>query len=316
MTNTIIILNQMVMLFGMMAVGYFLWKKEWLDEESRSHISRLTVNILNPALIISSVIGKELGDDMDLMFQDAILMGICYGAFIVTGLILSHTLCKKKEDRSMYQLMTIFQNSGFMGIPIIRSMLGDGAIIYLSFYILAFNVLLFSYGIYLARRAARECGNAVDTRESLTDALRRMISPSTVSCVVALLLFFLQIPVPETVETFCDYMGDATIPMAMILIGIMIAKADLKEIFLQPGLYIYTALRMLAMPIAVILLAKNLNFAYEPFMVFAIQIAMPLGTIVPVVAEPYGANTKCAVDAIVLTTLVSFITIPVCLLFA
>ena len=42
--NVQIILSQMLMLFVMMLIGYFLWKKQWLDEPANQKLSKIVVN--------------------------------------------------------------------------------------------------------------------------------------------------------------------------------------------------------------------------------------------------------------------------------
>ena len=45
--------------------------------------------------------------------------------------------------------MLIFSNLGFMGIPIIEELYGRGAIFYVALYTLVYNILFYTYGIYL-----------------------------------------------------------------------------------------------------------------------------------------------------------------------
>ena len=51
--------------------------------------------------------------------------------------------------------MMIFSNVGFMGIPVISALYGSGVIIYIVFYMLGYNFLLYTYGIILAKRSAQ-----------------------------------------------------------------------------------------------------------------------------------------------------------------
>ena len=57
--SAFIVLQQMLVLFVMMAIGYILWKIHWLDEDSCKGISKLVVNVFNPLLLIASIVGYD-----------------------------------------------------------------------------------------------------------------------------------------------------------------------------------------------------------------------------------------------------------------
>ena len=62
-----IIFGQMLVLLTMMLVGAFVYKKKWLGEEGSANISKLVVNVFNPILVISGVLG-----DTDAISNDKI----------------------------------------------------------------------------------------------------------------------------------------------------------------------------------------------------------------------------------------------------
>ena len=138
--NVQIILSQMLMLFVMMLIGYFLWKKQWLDEPANQKLSKIVVNIFNPMLVVYGVLGKSSGKDMGLVAQNLFLMLLFYLLLIVFGILFVWILRPKKSERCVYWMMTIFPNVGFMGIPVISSIFGMESVIYIAFYKAIINV--------------------------------------------------------------------------------------------------------------------------------------------------------------------------------
>ena len=152
--NVQIILSQMLMLLAMMLVGYFVWKKEWLSEVTYQHLSKIVVNIFNPILVIYGVMGKSSGGTSQLLLQNVGFVIFFYLFMIVFGIVLVLIIRPIKAQRKIYRLMTLFPNVGFMGIPVITSIFGTESMIYIVFYMLGYNLLLYTYGLLLAGKAA------------------------------------------------------------------------------------------------------------------------------------------------------------------
>lgn len=312
--NVQIILSQMLMLFAMMVVGYFIWKKKWLSEEANAHLSKIVVNIFNPILVIYGVMDKSSGGTSRLLLQNIGFVIFFYVFMIFFGIVLVLILRPQKSERKIYRLMTLFPNVGFMGIPVITSIFGTESMIYIVFYMLGYNLLLYTYGMVLAAKAAVDGGHEKQG-EKQGGQWKRMLNPGVIASVAAVFIFVFQIKMPTAVVTFCDYMGNATIPLSMILIGVSIARADLKTIFTNVRAYIFTALKMVALPIGMILLLKGLPVDRVVFGVFALQLAMPVGSIVTLIVKESGADESCCTNGIVLSTLASIVTIPLVCMF-
>ncbi|MDE6905196.1 MAG: AEC family transporter [Lachnospiraceae bacterium] len=313
--NVQIILSQMLMLFAMMLIGYFLWKKQWLDEPANQKLSKIVVNIFNPMLVVYGVLGKSSGKDMGLVVQNLFLMLLFYLLLIVFGILFVWILRPKKSEGYVYWMMTIFPNVGFMGIPVISSIFGMESVIYIAFYMLGYNLLLYTLGIVLARKAAADREGRQMQEIKQGGQWKRIFNVGVLASITAILIFMFQISVPAPVVTFFDYMGNATIPLSMILIGVSIAKADMKNIFTNVKMYFYTGIRMILFPILVISLMKGMSFDPVVFGVFALELAMPVGSIITLIAKENGADETCSTNGIVLSTLVSILTIPIVCMF-
>ena len=145
-----IVLQQMLVLFAMMAIGMFLWKKQWIDEKGQKSISKLVVNIFNPLLLINSIAGYDFANATVDIGQNLIFVGVYFLMLFAAGFVITVLLRLKRPQKQFYQMMMLFSNIGFIGIPLVTALLGKEYVLYVAFYILVYNVLLYTYGIYLA----------------------------------------------------------------------------------------------------------------------------------------------------------------------
>lgn len=307
-----VILGQMLVLFAMMLTGTYVYNKKWLTEEGANCVSKLVVNVFNPLLVVSGVLGDTDAISADKIVGNVKLVFLYYVIAIVVGIVLAWVLHPPKHLKSIYTLMATFSNLGFMGIPVAKSLYGDEGVVYVSFYVLIYNILVYTYGMSLARRAARE-KNGISTTQKvpLSTSLMRMMNPGVVAAVLALVIFAVKINVAAPVITLCDYMGNATIPLSMIMIGVSIAKADLKTYVKDLRMYAFIILRMLALPIGLAIGMRGLGFDRVVFGVFIIEMAMPIGSIIGLFAKECGADDDYCMKGTVFSALASIVTIPI-----
>lgn len=352
--NTGVVFGQMLVLLSMMAVGFWCYKKGWITDESSGHFSKLVVNVFNPVLVVNGVLGQNSSAAGGNIGYNLMFIVLYFGLLCVVGLLMPVILRVQAGKKSIYQLMTIFSNVGFMGIPVIRSIFGNEAMIYVAFYILAYNIMLYTCGMHLAKKAGEEYRNRpisyleavaansaksvvadegleTDTEENISSEQQtlpqqkekvsrfraffgQMLNPGVVAALLAVVIFASGVTLPEAVCSFCDYMGNTTIPLSMLLIGVSIAQANLREVFVEWRVYVFVLLRMVLLPVGMIFLLNPIvkNFAIEPvvFGIFIIELGMPVGSIIALMTREQGGDVAYCTKGVVLSTLASIITIP------
>lgn len=307
--SEIIVLQQMLILFAMMAIGYGLWKIKWLDDGSCKGISKLVVNVFNPLLLLGSIAGYDFENAHLHVGQNLIFVAVYFIVLFVMGLLVVWILRLKNPKKNFYRMMMMFSNIGFIGIPLVRALLGREYVLYIAFYILVYNVLLYTYGIYLAVRSNPS------SKGDNQFPIKKIVNPGVIGCIVAIIIFVCRIPIAEPVVTFLNYMGDTCIPLSMILIGTSVAKMDLKKVFSDVKMYFFIAVKMLVIPICAALICKGIPVDDGVYKVFIIECAVPIGSIITLIAQEYGAEDDSAVIGVVLSTLLSVATIPIVAIF-
>jgi hypothetical protein len=307
-----VIFSQMLVLLGMMLIGVLVYKMGWLKEEGAADISKMVVNIFNPILVLDGVLGDTAAISQDKIIGNLKLVIIYSVISAVSAILLAWVLHPPKKHHSLYILMGTFSNLGFMGIPVAKSLYGSEGVVYVSFYLLVYNVFVYTYGMALARRAAREySGVETNATAGMAASLKRIVNPGVIAALLAFLIFATGIRLPEPVISLCDRIGNATIPLSMLLIGVSIAKADMRSYLKDLRMYAFILLRMLALPIAAALVMRGMGFDEVVLGVFIIELAMPIGSIIGLFAKECGADDEYCMKGTVLSTLASIITIPI-----
>ena len=287
MQNSFIIFQKLLVLFGFMLIGYLSYKKKWISDDTSSQISGLIVNIFNPALIISGVIGSVGNGNWNLVIMDLILAVILFVVLILISPVFVRILGVKKDERNIYAVMLIFSNLGFMGIPIIEELYGREAI--------------------FEKERVMQTGQ----KAKIIFHWKKMINPGMVACLAALLIFAFQIDAPAPAVSFVQYLGNAAIPLSMIITGVSLAKMPLIEVFKDIKMYQFTFLKMLVIPMIAAFAIRL--FHLDPVLsgIMVLMFGMPNGSMAVMMAIDYGLDSSICSRGIVLTTLLSIITLPI-----
>lgn len=291
-----ILLKQMIVLFIIMILGFFLAKKEILNSETAKKISFIVVNICNPALILKSAMAKErVPEEMMLKtFGIAVLM---YVILMILGTLMPYLL-RKKECKA-YSLMTVFANIGFMGYPLISAMYGAEAVLLATVFNLLYSLLIYSYGVMIFSGEKFSFSN-----------LRKLLNSGVIACIAGIIIYFLKIPFPDFIRDTIDMVSDLTAPLSMMVIGATFVGLSVKSLLGDVRLLIFTVLRLILFPLAFFPVLKQ--FVSDPVLlgVCLIMIATPVGSMTVMIAQQYGGDTQTTSKGVALTTLLSVATMP------
>ena len=298
-----VVLKQMLVFLIMIIFGIVARKYHILTKENQSQFSSMVINIASPCLILSSAISAE---DRIAAEEVVEMLGIL---LVLTVLVLTlsalvpRLLRYPKKDRSIANLMFWCTNVTFIGLPLVKSIYGNEAVIYVTFAVMLINILFYSYGVILVS------SNAGQKRKFNPKSL---LNPGMAACMGTCLIYFLQIPVPDVLATSLTMVGNLTAPLAMMMIGFGLMDISLKETVTDVNLILLVLCKMLVMPALVLLVIKHLiDNAYLLAACLA-AVATPTGGMVAMLATLYNKDAYLTVTKeISISTLLSVITIPV-----
>ncbi|MDD2959604.1 MAG: AEC family transporter [Lachnospiraceae bacterium] len=298
-----LLLQQMIAFFIFMFIGYYMRKRQIVDDRGCSSISWIVANAANPALIISSALNaEEIFPVSDVLFF--LGWGIAVYAFLLLFSFLIPVLLRvPRAQIGTYRNFTVFSNVGFMGYPLISAMLGSQAVLCASIFTMPFNFLLYTFCIQNFNRE-RSDGEGRKFR------VRDFFSVGILASFIALALNFLRPELPRFVQTTITNLANLTAALSMITIGMFLARMDLKELFGDLRLLLMAALKMLVLPIAGILILRLFIQDEMLLTVAMIILATPVASMVAILAEQSGGDSSLATRGVALTTVLSVVTIP------
>lgn len=154
-----------------------------------------------------------------------------------------------------------------------------------------------------------------DARTKLSIPWRSIINPCLIGSVIALVLFFSGIQLPDVLQDSLSLLGAITGPVAMLVVGVIMAETRFTDVVREIRLYPYIIIRQLVLPIAFYAGFTALGFSNLLSGVFALMFAMPVGSMAPTFIASFRGNAQLTAKATVLTTLGAFITIPLIVVF-
>lgn len=302
-----VMLQQMIVLFLMMAVGYLCYKRQILTEEVSKKASAIVVNVANPCMIVSSALTDQQMQRKELLQTLAIVV-LMYAFLLIVAQLLPRILHIQKGSRGAYAAMTVFANIGFMGFPVLAAMYGNGALLYGAVFQIPFNILIYTYGVAVLARKPDACGKAELDR---IEMLKKIFNIGVIACIAAMLIYFLRIPIPSFLQAFITNLGNLTAPLSMMIIGASLAQIPLKELFLDKKLLLFSLVKLLLLPAVWMLMVNRLAEQEILRGVCLVMMATPAGSMTAMLAQQYDGDYETASRGVALTTVLSVVTMPV-----
>lgn len=296
-----LLLQQMVVLFLLMGIGFFCSKKEIITEEVSKKLSAIVVNIANPAMVLTGCMGENKMEGRELLMV-AVIVAAVYGALVALAMIIPGLLKVEKEKKGTYQAMTVFSNIGFMGFPVISAVYGNGALLYASLFMIPYNVLIYTYGV-----AAMTSGGE-KKREKIS--MGRIFNVGVIACIITIIFYLLKVSMPVFVENTINQLSNLTAPLSMMVIGASLSKMRLKELFMDGKLLLFSAIKLLVIPIVGVMIIRQ--FVENDIIcgVCMVMLATPVGSMTAMLAQQYDGDYEMASKGVALTTILSVATMP------
>ncbi|MCJ8330738.1 MAG: AEC family transporter [Lentisphaeria bacterium] len=301
MTDTTLIIYAVLELFGMFAIGILARRLKLInDEKTIQSLNKLVILILFPMLAFSTIIKtvkfENLKENASLPLISILLIAIG----TVGGLVLAKGLSKKDDTdlkRTFWHICS-FNNFGFLPIVIIGS-LSEENLAWLFIFNLGSVSLYWSMGI--AQLGAKD----------LKSGLKKILSPNFITIIVSVLIVCTGLSqyVPEIVIKITSKAGNASIPLALIIIGMTLYDVGLK-LFNRDVVY-YTFCRLIILPVIYIWILTFLPLNNLVLQIGLIVSLMP-GALTPaVLTRLYGGSPEFASQTAVVSTFFSLATIPI-----
>ncbi len=291
------VVQQMGMIAALVAIGFFVGKRGIVNSVSSKSISTLVVDICNPALMLTSVLGGQITADHAELITAGSVAIIFYAVLVLVGLILPVLLRVEKDNRRFYNMMCIYTNVGFIGIPVTHAILPPDGMLCVLVCNVMYNLLFYVHGVAILSGGKQKMQPS------------QILSPGTISAVLSILIVWFHVSLPEVVTETIGYVGNATVFLSMLLLGVSIARSGILDGIKSIRLWMFILIRMIGLPALLAFVLKSLGL--DPIITagMCLMAAMPVGNMPLIQAEKMGEDTTVLSHAIAVTTAVSILTI-------
>lgn len=217
--NLVISAEAVAPMFIVMAVGVFVRRKGFINEQEVKRVNRLIFVVLFPALMFSNLYGKELSDAFNprLAVFAVGMLAVVYFATV------AFVLKVEKNPKSRGAMIQAIYRSNFviMGIPIVSNIFGSDNLavtsVMITIIVPIFNVLaVITLEIFRGGRP------------SPVHVISGIIkNPMIIGAVLGIFAAALKIKLPTFAENTVSMLANAATPMALLILG---ASFNIKSI--------------------------------------------------------------------------------------
>ena len=302
-------ISGILVILGMILVGFVIGEKGWFDDKSRGLLAKLVTQVALPCYMLYTITQRFTAADLLKMLPalrfPALSMVLLLG--IATGV--ARIFAVKQDRRGLFISMFFNSNTIFVGLPINQALFGDASIPYVLIYYMCNTTFFWTLGTYLIQRDGEG-----EAQFDLKTSLKKVFSPPLMGFLLGLVLVMLQIKLPAFLASDLQYLGNLTTPLSMIFIGLSVSHVGVKQLVLGKDQLLILLGRFLVAPLLMATIVSWLPLPSLMKQVFIIQSAMPVMTNAPVVARLYGADSDYAAVMVTETTLATMVVIPILML--
>lgn len=291
---------KMTVLFIYIFVGFITSKAKIVDDDTVKKVNKVLLYIGQPAMIISSVLDTELNMDFYDVVELFCLALVMQLILLAIGYAATPLYVRRKADRGLFQFMTAFGNTGFMGIPVMGAIFGNGAVFMASICMIPF--FLFSYSLGIIQLKGGMKGEKL--------SFRFLLNPALVSTFIAILLFVTKLQLPAAVMEASNGCAAIMVPLSMVVVGANLGMSRFSELVADWRMYILCIVKLIISPLIMFFVCR-LFVSSEIFLgILVVSAAMPSAVLASMLSSEYGADIRTASRGVFITTLFSLVTIP------
>lgn len=293
-------------LFLLIAVGYGGAKLQILPASSTKLLSSLLMKITLPATILVSLVQPFHSD----FLQDGILIALLGTILFLLYGLLSALAARPFQvpngRKGAWIFSCMFSNNGFMGFPVALALFGEDGLALAVFLGIPFNLLAYTLGAKLM------CMDQ-SAKDPITPPSWRTILLTGVNgaIVLGLVLYILQIPIPQVLSAPLTHLSNITTPLSMLVTGMSLSEGRVSDLLRDRDAFSVSLMRLLLLPVFTWDILRLIPIS-NPLVssVTLIIMAMPSPAISTILAESYHADKEFAARAVFLSSLLCMVSIP------
>ena len=299
-----VLMGQIAVIFLEVLLGLVGAKCGVITSRDSKFLSNFVMKLLLPCTMLA---GAAIDGDPEIVVQAGILFALLLALFIVTTGI-CRVISRLRKDTPGQAAVLVgaaaMPNCGFIGLPLCAALLGSArGTVFATAAMAAYNVWFFTYVVSLFRPG-----------EKLN--LKSFATPANLATAAMLVLLAAGWRLPGPVQSFCSAVGSCTTPLALMIVGVMLAESNIGALLRRGFLYRVTLLRGIVFPLLFMLVLWFLPLDNVLRTGLAVIASCPAGSLAAVVAKQTGTEETLASQAVAHSTVFMLATVPAMLMLA
>ena len=302
MEQSLLVLNALLPVLLLVGLGALLRRLNVLQPEMERGLMQLVVHVLLPALTLVNIAGNAaLSDFGNVLSVAGFGFGMTALSFSIAYTCAGALRMKKGTGKRTFGVTAGLQNYGFMGVPLLVALFAEGEVLGVLFtHNVGVEVAMWTIGVALMSGGMKL-------------SWRMLIKGPIIAVFIGLAMNALYVGraldgVPR--ETL-QMLGNCAIPLALMVIGASLVDLLKKQRFDWKLVSGAVLVRLAIIPAVMLTVAYLLPISESLKQVVVVQAAMPAAMFPIVLAKHYGGKPELAVQVVVSTTIVCFLTVPI-----
>ena len=290
--------QQVLTLFILLGLGFVLGKVKIITKEGSQGLVNFILYIITPAMMIYAFQRPYVAEDM----KNFIIVGLAAIVTIALMVLLGHLFIRDRSEgrRRTLQFALQFTNCGYMGYPLLNALIGSTAVFFGSAYVALFNMIIWSWGVYAITGERRNL--------RLKPVL---LNPGVVGAMIALVLYLLQIRLPDVLLTPLEYVADMNTPLPMVVVGYQLSHANFRRALSGASAWVTMVLCLIVSPLLTLGAVLVLHLDATVALVLVIIMSTPPAATLSLFAQRFDKDTELASSVVSVFTLASVVTMPI-----
>lgn len=298
-TTMPIMITQIVAMFLTMFVGAAMYKAGMITKEGSSVLTNIASYVTNPAVLIRSLAkqfdASTFSNIIGVAGTTVVLMFVCIGIA---------TVAYGRKGDAVARFGIIVSNIGFMGIPLVETVIGSAYVIYVSTCIAVQVCFTWSYGAYIVSGDK----GAINPKKIITN-------PNILAVIIGFAMFLFSFELSGILYSFVNTVANMNTGVAMLTLGVFLAQADIPSLLKSPSIYKASIMRLIVSAALTILLLTFIPLTLECKATVLIAFSAPCGMMTSLMPQLFGKDSQFGAGLVVVSTLLSLITMPLMLMF-
>ena len=286
-------------LFLMMLIGFVVYRLGIITVEENKILSKMMLYIVLPAVVLHSFMVEFTPDKTrGLLLSYAAALGVSL------VLVAAVTLLKRPLHLTPVESMSVIYFNTGIAVPIVGAAIGQEWVVYATAMICVHTFLVWTHCKFTL------------SGERTVSWKKLFLNPNMISMLIGIALFTLQLPVPAVVSGTVEGMADLFGPLSMVVTGILIGSLSWERVRSYRRLPLVVGLRMVACPLAALLLVKALHLAQMApdgsliLTAALLSVATNSGSTITQMVQVYGGDAEYSSVICAVTSLLSMAALP------